>query len=168
MIYAGTFSKMLFPAIRLGFLVVPKHIVREFARARAVLDLQPSIVAQPALARFIAEGHLATHVRRMRPIYRQRQEALLAALSSEAQDLMTSAPDSAGMHLIARFTPELALRYSDAAAARIVAAHGINVQPLSMFYAEPPECGGFVLGFACAGEAELTNAVSTMAAALRA
>jgi histidinol-phosphate/aromatic aminotransferase/cobyric acid decarboxylase-like protein len=69
-IYLGTFSKMLFPAIRLGFLVVPRHLAARFSRARIVVDLQPSIFAQPALARFIAQGHLATHVRRTRRVYR--------------------------------------------------------------------------------------------------
>jgi GntR family transcriptional regulator/MocR family aminotransferase len=167
-IYVGTFSKMLFPAIRLGYLVVPKHAVREFARARIVLDLQPSIVAQPALARFISEGHLATHVRRMRPVYRQRQEALLAALAAEASDLLTSAPDAAGMHVIARFTPELSRRMDDVTAAGIVGERGINVQPYSLFHGRPPETGGFVLGFACVDETELARAVTTMVAALRA
>ena len=167
-IYVGTFSKMLFPAIRLGFLVVPKHLAVQFACGRIVVDLQPSIFPQPALARFIGEGHLATHVRRMRRIYRLRQEALLEALASQAGALLTTDPDVAGMHLIAKFTPELAQRYDDLTAAGIVGKRGINVQPMSMYYAERRAGNGFVMGYACVGEAALAAAVTTMVAALRA
>jgi GntR family transcriptional regulator/MocR family aminotransferase len=166
-LYVGTFSKMLFPAIRLGYLVVPKHIAGRFTGARAVVDLQPSILPQPALARFIAEGHLATHVRRMRRIYRQRQEAMLDALAAHAGDLLTSGPDPAGMHLIARFTQQLERRHNDVTAARVVSERGINAQPLSMYYANPANINGFVLGYACADGPVLTLAVETMVAALR-
>ena len=167
-IYVGTFSKTLFPAIRLGFLIVPKHIAAQFRRGRIIVDLQPSIFPQPALARFIEEGHLATHVRRMRRIYRQRQTALLDALETHAAALFVAGPDPAGMHLFAPFTPELALRYDDVAAARLVARHGVNAQPISMFYADQASCTGFVLGYACADESALDTAAATMAAALRA
>ena len=166
-IYVGTFSKTLFPAIRLGFLIVPKHIAAQFRRCRAVIDLQPAIFPQPALARFIEEGHLATHVRRMRRIYRQRQEALLEALDLQAAALFRAGPDPAGMHLFAAFTPELARRYDDVTAAGIVARHGVNAQPISMFYAHRATENGFVLGYACADEAALGAALKTMAAALR-
>jgi GntR family transcriptional regulator/MocR family aminotransferase len=167
-IYVGTFSKMLFPAIRLGFLVVPKHLAARFTRGRVIVDLQPSIFPQPALARFIAEGHLATHVRRMRRMYRQRQEALLEALAAEAGALLTTRPDVAGMHLIAEFTPQLAQRYDDHTAAGIVAQRGVNAQPMSIYYAERGTANGFVLGYACADESALRAAVTTMVAALRA
>jgi GntR family transcriptional regulator/MocR family aminotransferase len=167
-IYVGTFSKMLFPAIRLGFLVVPKHLAARFSRGRVIVDLQPSIFPQPALARFIGEGHLATHVRRMRRIYRARQEALLEALAAEAGALFSTRPDVAGMHLIAEFTAELAERYDDRTAAGIVAERGVNAQPLSVYYAGRPTGNAFALGYACADEAALGAAVTTMVAALRA
>lgn len=168
-IYVGTFSKMLFPAVRLGYLVLPKRLALRFARGRRILDLQPSIVPQPALARFIGEGHLAVHVRRMRLVYRQRQQALLSALAADASDLFTSVPHGAGMHLVARSTAWLERRFSDVEAARILRERGLGVQPLSSYYAQPTQgAGGLVLGFASARESTLRAAVKAMAAALRA
>jgi GntR family transcriptional regulator/MocR family aminotransferase len=168
-LYVGTFSKMLFPAIRLGFLVVPKHLASRFSRARLIVDLQPGIFAQPALARFIHEGHLATHVRRMRRIYRQRQQVLLEVLAAQAGTLFTTRADPAGMHLVADFVPQLAERYDDRRAAEIVGRRGVNAQPLSMYFAEPPgDNGGFVLGYACIDETSLRTAMTTMVAALSA
>jgi GntR family transcriptional regulator/MocR family aminotransferase len=168
-IYVGTFSKMLFPAVRLGYLVLPKRLALRFARGRRILDLQPSIVPQPALARFIGEGHLAVHVRRMRLVYRQRQQVVLSALAADAPDLLTSEPHGAGMHLVARFTAWLEGRLSDVEAARIVRERGLNVESLSSYFSHPARRpGGFVLGFASADEATLRAAVKEMAAVLRA
>ncbi len=165
-IYMGTFTKALFPAIRLGYLVVPSDLAHTFARGRSVIDIPPSIVAQPALARFIAEGHLAAHIRRMRRIYRGRHEALVAALARHATALLHIEPDQAGMHLLARFTPELAARYDDVTAAQRLCERGLNAQPLSMFYAKPSRDNGFLLGYACADEAALERAVVTMVSVL--
>ena len=78
-IYVGTFSKVLFPSLRLGYLVVPSRIAEQFALARVGLDLQPPILPQPIVDTFIREGFFSAHVRRMRAIYRSRQAALVAA-----------------------------------------------------------------------------------------
>ena len=157
-IYVGTFTKMMFPAIRLGYLIVPEHLVQSFARGRAVLDVQPSILPQPALARFIADGHLATHLRRMRPIYRHRRDALVDAIRTRGSDVLTVTNDSAGMFLLARFNPEVAARTSDVAAAHALKDAGISAQPLSMLYEGETNENGFVLGFACADEATIERA----------
>ena len=76
-IYVGRFSKTLFPALRLGYLIVPARLVDTFARARAVIDRHPSALEQAVLADFIVEGHFARHVRRMRALYAERQDILL-------------------------------------------------------------------------------------------
>ncbi|MGH7729191.1 MAG: PLP-dependent aminotransferase family protein, partial [Vulcanimicrobiaceae bacterium] len=166
-VYVGTFSKTLFPAIRLGYLIVPKHLARGAARARVVFDLMPSIAAQPTLARFIADGGLASHVRRMRRIYRARRDALMRALAVEASDLLLAEPDPAGMHLVTRFAPQLARRHDDRSASALLRAEGLNVQPLSQYYAEAAAEVGFLLGYACAPEADLEAAVTRMVTILR-
>ncbi|HEU4384056.1 MAG TPA: PLP-dependent aminotransferase family protein, partial [Anaeromyxobacteraceae bacterium] len=82
-IYVGTFSKVLFPALRIGYLVVPPDLVPAFVRAREAMDIFPAPVQQAALAEFVAEGHFARHLRRMRVLYRARRAALVEALRRE-------------------------------------------------------------------------------------
>ena len=84
-IYAGSFSKVLFASLRIGYLVVPARVVDAFLAARATLDDQPSLIAQPALAAFMADGHFAAYLRRQRRIYRARQERTLAAASKPSR-----------------------------------------------------------------------------------
>ena len=76
-IYVGTFSKTLFPVLRLGYLIVPARLVDTFARARAVIDRHPSALEQAVLADFIVEGHFARHVWRVRALYAKRKDMLL-------------------------------------------------------------------------------------------
>ncbi|HEX4383889.1 MAG TPA: PLP-dependent aminotransferase family protein, partial [Myxococcales bacterium] len=84
-VYIGTFSKTMFPGLRLGFLIAPDSLVPAFARARSMLPGPASAIDQAALARFIADGHFATHLRRMRSVYRERCDALLAALQADCK-----------------------------------------------------------------------------------
>jgi GntR family transcriptional regulator/MocR family aminotransferase len=100
-IYIGTFSKVLFPALRLGYVVAPPDLVPSFAAARAVTDRHSPTVEQAILADFIAEGHFARHIRRMRALYAARQAALIEAARHEIGDHMRIAPAEAGMHVIA-------------------------------------------------------------------
>jgi len=170
-LYVGTFSKVLFPALRLGYLVVPPSLVEPLGRARESLDDRPSAVAQPALAQFIDDGHLAAHVRRMRRRYAARQAALLEAARRHLDGLLSLAPDEAGLHLVARLGPRLAGRMSDRAAAARAAAAGIAVTPLSDFYmdgalAADPANQGLMLGYAAVPENEIEPAVKRLAAAL--
>ena len=119
-IYVGSFSKTMFPALRLAYLVVPADLVATFRRVRAALGYAASCVAQPAVARFLAEGHLSAHVRRVRQLYLDRQRALVGAAEHHLAGLATVRASDAGMHLVARFGPRLALRLDD----RSAAAHG--------------------------------------------
>ena len=106
-LYIGTFSKTLAPALRLGYLIVPDALVDAFRAARAVLDRHAPTLAQGVLADFIAEGHYARHVRRVRAVYAERQAALLAAAEAELAGLLTLTPDPAGLHLVGRLAPGL-------------------------------------------------------------
>ena len=176
-IYVGTFSKILFASLRLGYLVVPPALVEPFGRARAALDDHPSALAQPALAAFIEGGHFAAHVRRMRLLYGARRACLLAAAERHLAGLLEIEPDAAGLHVLARLTPELAARLDDTAAEARAAAVGLITPALaSYFLGRAPAPGssgerargrqGLLLGYAAFAEAEIETGIATLARAL--
>jgi GntR family transcriptional regulator/MocR family aminotransferase len=167
-IYLGSFSKVLFPGLRLGYLVVPEALAAPFARARAALDDHPSTIVQPALAAFIEEGHFAAHLRRMRTLYAGRQAALLTAARRHLAGLLELEPDEAGLHLVARPTSALAARMSDREAARRAEAAGVTVSPLSTYFLGAPSAQGLLLGYAGVPEDEIDRVVRFLAGALRA
>ena len=126
-IYAGTFSKVLFPALRLGYLVVPPELVDAFVAARALADRHSPSVTQAALADFIDGGHFARHVRRTRALYAERQAALVRAARRTLGGLLEVAPAEAGMHLMGW----LPAGVDDRAAARAALARDVDAPPLS-------------------------------------
>lgn len=105
--YVGTFSKSLFPALRLGFVVSPPWARHALVAARQVTDWHGAVLAQDTLAAFIAEGHLARHVRKMRRVYGARRAALLAALKRHADGCLTPIASEAGLHLAAELTAKV-------------------------------------------------------------
>jgi GntR family transcriptional regulator / MocR family aminotransferase len=165
-IYAGTFSKVLFPSIRLGFMVVPAHALDHFLGARIALDEQPSLLAQPALAEFIAAGHFTTHLRRQRRRYKCRQELLLAAAAKHLDGLISVAPDPGGMHLIGYLSPRLAERMDDREASRRAAAIGIDAPPVSAHWIGRPRQEGLMLGYTALADDAIEPAVARLAKAL--
>lgn len=167
-IYVGSFSKVLFPSLRLGYLVVPPSLVDGFRRARQVLDDHASLLAQPALALFIEEGHFASHIRRTRRLYAERQEALLAAAESHLGDLLMLAPDEAGMHLIAELGPGLDRSLTDRDIVAIADKQAsVSLLPLSAFYTGPAERQGLVMGYAGYDEAAIDGAIARLATVLK-
>ena len=167
-VYVGSFSKVLFPSLRVGYLVVPEALVDAFLRARRALDDHPSSVAQPALTAFIEEGHFAAHIRRMRKLYAGRQAALVEAAGNILPDLVEVEAVPSGMHLAARLTPELRARLRDVDAATAIAAKGITALPLSGTYMREPEEHGLLLGYAAVPAEDMTDKLQKMAEALRA
>ncbi len=147
-IYVGSFSKVMWPALRIGFMAVPRQLVDDIADVLTASAPRASAVAQPALARFMADGSFAAHIRRMRRVYAKRQTALLRAIDTHLCDALTTESAPAGMHLIARFTPALADRMSDTEASARAAAAGITAVALSSFCATPNPQQGLVLGYA--------------------
>lgn len=165
-IYVGSFSKVLFPSIRIAYLVAPRGLAPALVQVRAALDDHPSAVVQPALAAFMEEGHFAAHLRRMRRLYASRQQALLAAAGRHLEGLLTLQPDDAGLHLIAGLTPDLAARMDDRTASRRAREAGIVAPALSDFYWGKPDRQGLMLGYAGVPEDEIERAVKRLARAL--
>lgn len=163
-IYVGTFSKTLFPALRLGYLVVPPALVEPFARARAVIDRHPSALEQAVLAEFIAEGHFARHVRRMRGLYAERQATLLQLLAGEAAQWMQGEAVDAGMHLVAWLRPGI----DDMALAERALAAGVVASPLGALSMMPPRRAALLLGFAAFDRPTMARALDILCGLLRA
>jgi len=165
-LYVGSFSKVMFPALRLAYAVLPEPLVPALSQVIGGIGPKASLVSQPVLARFIAGGGFATHLRRMRRLYGARQKALLDAIARHAGGLLEAEPEAGGMHLIARPGPDLKGRLSDREACARAEAAGITVRPLSALFAGTPDEEGFVLGYAGYTEAELDEAVRVWVAAL--
>ena len=166
-LYLGTFTKTLFPTLRVGYLVVPPGLVEPLARARAAIEDQPAATVQPALAAFFEEGHFAAHVRRMRKLYATRQEVLLEAAGRELAGLVRLAPDNAGMHLVGALEPALTARLDDQTASAVAAELGITVPALSGYFMEEVRRQGLLFGYAGVPEGEIRSAVAQLAKALR-
>jgi GntR family transcriptional regulator/MocR family aminotransferase len=146
-IYLGTFSKIMMPSLRLGYIVAPERFVDIFTRGRARIDVHSSGIGQMALAEFMREGHLLRHLRRMRKVYADRQTTLMDAIKALMPDDLTVSPSATGLHLVAFFTDRLKARISDAEAARKLKQAGLHVQPLSQNYLETPTRQGLVFGY---------------------
>lgn len=167
-VYLGSFSKVMFPSLRLGYLVVPEDLIEPMGRARGTLDDHPTAITQPALAAFISEGHFAAHVRRMRVLYAARQAVLLEEIGDKLAGLLEAQPDEAGLHIVAYFSDALARRMSDQEAADRAAAAGLAVSPLSGYYEGEADRQGLMLGYAAVPEDEIRLAVRNLARVLEA
>jgi GntR family transcriptional regulator/MocR family aminotransferase len=162
-IYLGTFSKVLFPALRLGYIVVPQELIGRFIRMRETLDLFSPLLYQLVLTDFLRQGHFARHLRRMRAIYLSRRNALITAIREHAADVLTIANTDAGLHLVI-FIPD---HVDDLEVARLAAEHGLFPAPLSACYATAPSRAGLILGFGGSDEQVLTDGVRTLAELVR-
>jgi GntR family transcriptional regulator/MocR family aminotransferase len=165
-LYAGTFSRMLFPSIRLGYAVVPPSLVGPFLAAQQALDDQPSMLVQPALAAFIAEGHLGSHLRRQRRRYKIKQELLLAAAQRHLCGLLDLSADAGGQHLVGYLHDDLLARMDDREASRRAAAVGIAAPALSVHWIGQPQRQGLLLGYTALPERQVDTVVSRLARAL--
>jgi GntR family transcriptional regulator / MocR family aminotransferase len=161
-IYIGTFSKVLFPALRLGYLVAPPAVVDAFARLRALTDRQSPTIDQAVLADFITEGHFARHIRRMRVLYGERQALLVDAAGRELAGLIEITDAEAGLHVVGW----LPAGVDDRAVSQAAAAAGVDAQPLSANALSPLARGGLVLGYAALDEAAIYEGVRRLAGVL--
>ena len=161
-IYAGSFSKTLFPALRLGFLIVPDGLQDRLVAGRRAADQHPPLLDQAVLADFIGDGHFARHLRRMRTAYRERLEALVEAAERFCGGAMRLRPVRTGLHAVADLDGVDAAEVAQEAAAR-----GVEVTPLAAYYARRARAAnGLVLGFAAVPSAALAKAAERLAAAI--
>jgi GntR family transcriptional regulator/MocR family aminotransferase len=156
-VYIGTFSKVLFPALRVGYLVIPRDLVDRFSAVREAIDICPPALNQAVLADFIGEGHFARHLRRTSLLYRDRRSALVEGLRRNLGPRWQVVGAEAGIHLVA-----LHDRPGDRAIALRAAREGLWAMPLSSCYLGPPVRSGLVLGYGGTSVAEMPKAVERL------
>jgi GntR family transcriptional regulator/MocR family aminotransferase len=161
-IYIGTFSKTLFPSLRLGYMVIPADLVDRLAAVRRTMDLCPPQLYQAALTDFINEGHFLRHVRRTRLLYSERRSALVEALRSEFGERLPVIGAEAGMHLVVT----LPAGVNDREVSRRAAEKNLWLWPLSPSYLGKTVRHGFILGFASTPPEEMPRAVRLLASLL--
>ncbi|RKH32867.1 PLP-dependent aminotransferase family protein [Corallococcus sicarius] len=157
-LYAGTFNKVMFPSLRLAFLVVPDALVEPFTAARAATDGHAPLLSQAAMAHFMEAGHYAAHLRQMRLAYAERRDALLDALRREAEGWLRPGAAEAGMHV----TAFLASGGRDADVVQRTDTKRLGARRLSPLYLGRGAEQGLVLGFSGASPAGLRAAVRTL------
>jgi GntR family transcriptional regulator/MocR family aminotransferase len=158
-IYLGTFSKMLFPSLRLGYAVLPEDLVEPFAAARHLTDRQSSGLVQAIMTEFILEGHFARHLKRMRTHYTARHAFVCDLLGRWLGGLLDIRPIEPGMYLTATLPPG----WDDRAVAAGLAAAGVVALPLSALTLAAERPPGLVLGYAGHDEAAMARAAERMA-----
>jgi GntR family transcriptional regulator/MocR family aminotransferase len=163
-VYVGTFSKVMFPALRIGFVIAPLSLMPALAAARQFAGTQQAVLEQMVLADFISEGHFERHVRRMRGVYAERQQDLIDALRAECDGLVEASPAGSGMHLVGW----LPAGVDDADVSRRAGARGVDAIPLSAF-AVGRGAGrpGLVLGYAHVDRATMFAAARRLGGAIR-
>lgn len=165
-LYLGTFSKSLFPALRIGYIVLPKSLSAPVAGLLGKSTSRGRSAEQLALAAFIREGHFSQHLRRMRRLYRQRRDALVVAVQQHLADLVSIHGDSAGMHLALRFHGQ---QVDDCAIAAAALEQGIIAPALSAYAVGQHGHGwrGLVLGYAQVPVEQIGTLVQRLAAIVR-
>ncbi|MBX4997422.1 MocR-like pyridoxine biosynthesis transcription factor PdxR [Rhizobium lentis] len=162
-IYLGTFSKVLFPSLRLGYVIAPLPLAEAFAGARAILDRHSPISEQHVLAAYIREGYFEAHIRRIRGLYAERRAILLAALERALPQGCHVQPSDQGMHILLWLPQEA----DDVRLAANALSAGLAVRAISPMYAAQPARPGLMLGFGGFPPEQLQAAVSELARLLR-
>jgi len=161
-IYCGTFSKLLFPALRTAYMIVPDRLVTPFVAALSLTSRHLAVHQQSILHEFIAEGHLGRHIRRMRLLYGERAQALKYSLDKHLNGLLDLPVIAAGLDASAFLSPKA----DDRLIAQRAASAGIETRPLSFYRLERPVPPGLVLGFAAFGVDDIEQGVVALARAL--
>jgi GntR family transcriptional regulator / MocR family aminotransferase len=161
-IYIGTFSKVLFPALRMGYLVLPKDLIPAFRVARDAVDIFPPVLYQKALTDFIRDGGFARHIRKMRALYAVRRQRMIEAIERHFGGVADIASAAAGLHLVV----QLPRHIDDRAAAARAAAAGIACAALSVCCLDSPRRNGLILGYGGVAAGNVDESVRKLAAAV--
>ena len=167
-VYVGTLSKVMFPGLRLGYMVAPPALAEALVQAKAVMDRHTAIVPQMALADFIAEGHFGRHIRRTRDSNAERRDLLVRGLAHELDDQLACGPADSGLELCAYFRAG----HDEETVSRAGLERGIELRPLG-HYADPDAgaaCAtppGLLLGFAAIAPAEMRHGLLELGRLLR-
>ena len=159
-IYAGTFSRILHQSIRIGYLVLPDQLIAPFSVAKRLMHGSLPVLPQLALAKFMANGHFSSHVRKMRKLYSSRREVLRRLIAAELPQSLELVKSDGGMHCVFYLHHKL----SDRQICERAEAQGLAIRPLSSYYSQKVTKQGLVIGFAGFTEAEQSKAVGLLKA----
>ena len=162
-VYLGTFSKVLFPALRLGYVVLPPALLPAFLQAKELVDRGAPTLTQAAVADFIAEGHFERHLRRLRREYGQRRHILAQALEEQLAGQVRFSAVEAGLHVMLLLAPG----YDEQRVVREAAAAGVGVYPGAPYHLDRPAEASILLGFSGLSEDEIMVGVAKLAAVVR-
>ena len=157
-LYIGTYNKVLFPGLRLAYLVLPKSLVEPFTAARRITDGYSPPLAQACLAEFMASGHFGGYMREARQHYAQRSALLVEEATKAWGDAVALGPASTGLHLVAHLDPGL----DDQAIAHAVQIPGMGVAALSRYYAGPHKKRGLLLSYGAASPEAIAECVNRL------
>lgn len=163
-IFAGSFSKVLFPSLRLGYLVIPEDLIARYAATISLTTRHAAVLEQAVLCDFIAEGHFGRHLRRMREVYAERLAVLLECAREKLVGLLEISAIEAGLQTVGWLCEGI----DGESATRAAAARGVDVFPLSRYTRGGVAREGLQLGFAAVDEREIRRGVQELAVALEA
>jgi GntR family transcriptional regulator/MocR family aminotransferase len=162
-IYLGTFSKVLYPALRIGYIVIPSDLLPVFRAIRTGADIFPPTLLQAALSDFIARGYLLRHIKKMRALYGARRRTLVDQISANLGNEAEIIGIEAGMDLAVLLNSEV----NDQVVSRAAARSGLAVMPISKCSIQLNQKPGLILGYSNCNEAEIKRGVELLAEILR-
>ena len=162
-IYIGTFTKSLFPGLRIAYTIVPSELIEPFTMARTLMDGHTASITQLTLAKFLEGGHFGAYVRKMRSIYVARRDALASMMDEYLSEYVTCETPAGGMQMPCHLKHGISEKEIATAARRA----GVDILGLTNLYAGPPASTGFLMGFAAYTEREIEDAVKKLAAIFR-
>jgi GntR family transcriptional regulator/MocR family aminotransferase len=161
-VYLGTFSKVLFPALRLSYIVLPPTLVDPFVRAKALVDRGAPTLTQAAVADFITEGHFERHLRHLRKAYGQRRQVLIQALNHHFPNQVCCSEVAAGLHVMLYLRPD----WNEKEVVSKAAQAGVGLYPGAPYHLEQSPPPSILLGFSGLTEAEIEEGIARLSSVL--